>query len=103
MRTAMMKSISLLCTACLLIGTVIISVHAHSLTSPPPSPVQQTDQASADLKEGRRLLKRGRADQALIRFQNALNLYTTAKNLGGAAAVQNELGDLYLRQGQYPV
>jgi CHAT domain-containing protein len=103
MRTAMMKSTSLLCTACLLISCAFAAAHAHSTSSPPTTPVQETDQARAELKEGRRLLKRGRADQALIRLQNALNLYTTAKNPSGTAAVQNELGDLYLRQGQYPV
>jgi tetratricopeptide (TPR) repeat protein len=65
--------------------------------------VQQTDSAGAALREGRRLLKRGRADQALIQLRNALNLYTAAKNNSGMAAVHNELGDLYLRQGQYAV
>lgn len=64
---------------------------------------QQGDQASAALHEGRRLLKRGKSDQALGRFQTALNLYTTAKNNRGIAAAHNELGDLYLRQGQYTV
>ena len=65
--------------------------------------VQQTDQAGAALREGRRLLKRGRADQALVQLRNALNLYTAAKNNSGVAAAHNELGDLYLRQGQYQV
>ncbi|HEU4795647.1 MAG TPA: CHAT domain-containing protein, partial [Pyrinomonadaceae bacterium] len=65
--------------------------------------VQQSDQAGAALREGRRLLKRGRSDQALIQLRNALNLYTAAKNSSGVAATHNELGDLYLRQGQYPV
>jgi CHAT domain-containing protein len=64
---------------------------------------QTTDQASTALHEGRRLLKRGQADKALIQLRNALNLYTTAKNNSGMAAAHNELGDLYLRQGQYPI
>ena len=68
-----------------------------------PAYAQQADQAGAALREGRRLLKRGRADQALIQLRNALNLYTTAKNNSGMAATHNELGDLYLRQGQYQV
>lgn len=63
-------------------------------------PVQQPDQAGVALQEGRRLLKRGKADQALGRLQTALNLYTAAKNRKGIAAAHNELGDLYLRQGQ---
>ena len=60
--------------------------------------VQQADQAGPALREGRRLLKRGRADQALIQLRNALNLYTAAKNNSGIAAAHNELGNLYLRQ-----
>jgi len=63
----------------------------------------QTDQAGAALQEGRRLLKRGKSDQALSQLQKALNLYTTAKNNHGIAATENEFGDLYLRQGEYNV
>jgi CHAT domain-containing protein/predicted negative regulator of RcsB-dependent stress response len=65
--------------------------------------VQQPDQAAAALQQGRRLLKRGKSDQALGQLQTALNLYTAAKNNRGIAAAHNELGDLYLRQGQYNV
>ena len=64
---------------------------------------QQTDQAGTALHEGRRLLKRGQADKALIQLRNALNIYTAAKNNSGMAAAHNELGNLYLRQGQYQV
>ena len=65
--------------------------------------VQQPDQAATALQQGRRLLKRGKSDQALGQLQTALSLYTAAKNNRGIAAAQNELGDLYLRQGQYNV
>ena len=65
--------------------------------------LQQTDQAGAALREGKRLLKRGRADQSLIQLRTALNLYTSAKNNSGIAATHNELGDLYMRQGQYQI
>ena len=64
---------------------------------------QQADGAGTALREGRRLLKRGQADKALIQLRNALNLYTAARNNSGIAASHNELGDLYLRQGQYQV
>ncbi len=63
----------------------------------------QTDSASAALREGRRLLKRGKADQALVQLNTALRLYSAAKNGSRIAAVENELGDLYMRQGQYTV
>ena len=63
----------------------------------------QADQGSAALHEGRRLLKRGKADEALGQLKKALELYTAGKNAHGVAATHNELGDLYLRQGQYQV
>jgi len=76
-----------------------LSVRGHVNTAV----MQQTDQAGAALREGRRLLKRGHADQALVQLRTALNLYTTAKNNSGIAAAHNEIGDLYLRQGQYQI
>src|SRR5215213_2749423 len=71
------------------------------LVTPIAALAQQTDQAGTALREGRRLLKRGQADKALIQLRNALNLYSAAQNNSGIAAAHNELGDLYLRQGQY--
>ena len=114
MSSAIVKSITLLLGVGLVIGSTGFQSRANSpglrWGSPdgpayPPnlSPVQQTDQAGSALQQGRRLLKRGHADQALIQLQTALNLYVAAKNNGGAAAAHNELGDLYLRQGQYQV
>ena len=90
---------AVLCAAVLLFAPATLRVSANTATPY----VQQSDQASAALHEGRRLLKRGRADQALVQLRNALNLYTAAKNSSGVAAAHNELGDLYLRQGQYQV
>src|SRR6185503_19275449 len=92
------KVTSLSLIAVLLLAPAIL---AHAST-PSLSP-QQSDQAGTALHEGRRLLKRGQADKALIQLKNALNLYTAAKNNSGMAAAHNELGDLYLRQGQYQV
>jgi len=63
----------------------------------------QSDQGHQALAQGRQLLKRGHADQALVQLQKALQLFTSVNNPGGLAATHNELGDLYLRQGQYTV
>lgn len=90
---------SLVVSASLLPGLVVTS-HAYNSLEATPTTVQQTDQAGSALQEGRRLLKRGKADLALGKLQTALALYTAAKNRKGIAAAQNELGDLYLRQGQ---
>ncbi|HEU4713456.1 MAG TPA: CHAT domain-containing protein [Pyrinomonadaceae bacterium] len=91
------RFIALFLGGALLVAPVTLPVHANTAA------VQQTDSAGAALREGRRLLKRGHADQALIQLRNALSLYTSAKNNSGIAATHNELGDLYLRQGQYQV
>jgi CHAT domain-containing protein/Tfp pilus assembly protein PilF len=96
-----MRFISFLLVATLAIGICFTASHGTPRPVSPATP--QTDQASAALQEGRRLLKRGKADQALAPLQSALKLFTEARNSHGMAAANNELGDLYLRQGQYNV
>ncbi len=82
----------------------VISIGLAIILMAPIALPQQTDSsASTALHEGRRLLKRGQADKALVQLRNALNLYTAAKNNRGMAATHNELGNLYLRQGQYQI
>jgi CHAT domain-containing protein/tetratricopeptide (TPR) repeat protein len=100
MRSTAAKLVTLFLGAGLLIGCYATSLKAKDAGA---ATAQQTDQAGAALQQGRRLLKLGKADQALGQLQTALNLYTAAKNNGGMAAAYNELGDLYLRQGQYNV
>ena len=89
----------------LVIGLMLLAIEMPSSAENrlAATSLQQRDQAAAALQEGRRLLKRGRSDQALIQLNTALSLYTSAKNNSGIAAAHNELGDLYLRQGQYSV
>ncbi|MDQ1728769.1 MAG: hypothetical protein QOD33_894, partial [Pyrinomonadaceae bacterium] len=88
----------------LLLGFIVLSGNlVLTVSSKTPAVPQQSDQAGAALQEGRRLLKRGKADEALAQLQTALKLYTAGKNNHGMAAASNELGDLYLRQGQYKV
>ena len=50
-----------------------ISLAFVLLISPVAANAQQSD-AGAALREGRRLLKRGQADKALVQLRNALNL-----------------------------
>ncbi len=96
-----MKLITLVASASLLLvlGSLAFSREAAPALAAPV----QTDQAATALHEGRRLLQRGKADQALGQLQTALKLYTAAKDNHGIAATNNELGDLYLRQGQFNV
>src|SRR5262245_50574101 len=76
-------------------------VTAH--TNFPGSPDPQQNDPNAALNNGRSLLKRGHADQALPALQTALNLFTQANNRRGIAAAEDALGDLYMVQGQYKV
>ncbi len=96
------KRVMSLSLVLMLLLAPVITAHASTPAVPALSP-QQSDQAGTALREGRRLLKRGQADKALIQLRNALNLYTAARNNSGIAAAHNELGDLFLRQGQYQV
>ncbi len=99
-----MNAIAKKFSAFVLSASLLLGFHSpafsyeHANAFPPVA--QQADQASVALQEGRRLLKRGKADQALGQLQTALNLYTTSNNKPGQAAAHKELGDLYLRQGQ---
>ena len=93
------KKVVGVCLAMVLTTPIALPLRANT---PSPSP-QQSDSAGTALREGRRLLKRGQSDKALIQLRNALNLYTAAKNNSGMAAAHNELGELYMRQGQYAV
>jgi CHAT domain-containing protein len=90
---------ALVVSASLLPGLAAATL-AHEAFSPTTAFAPQADNAAAALQEGKRLLKRGKADLALGQLQTALALYTAAKNRKGIAAAENELGDLYLRQGQ---
>lgn len=74
-------------------------------SGPGPAPVvaEPIQQAGQALKQGRLLLKRGKADLALASLQNALSLFKAANNAKGVAAANDALGDLYVRQGQYAV
>ena len=89
-----MKFVILVLCACLLGGTSKLATSVYS------SSLQQSSSASTALREGRRLLNRGKADQALGQLQTALKLFTAANDRKGIASAHNELGDLYLRQGQ---
>jgi CHAT domain-containing protein/tetratricopeptide (TPR) repeat protein len=94
------KSITHFFGVTLLLGLCTLMLPSDIVATPV---TQQADQAATALRQGRRLLKRGKSDQALGQLKTALNLYTAANNNRGIAAAHNELGDLYLRQGQYNV
>ncbi|MBA2734209.1 MAG: tetratricopeptide repeat protein, partial [Acidobacteria bacterium] len=68
-----------------------------------PETAPQAGGAAQALKQGRVLLKRGKADLALVQLQNALSQFKQSGSPKGVAAANDALGDLYMRQGQYAV
>ncbi len=97
---AILKKLGVLVLGASLLIPFVPAETSNAYTRFTPPVTQQANQASVALHEGRRLLKRGKADQALVQLQSALNSYTNSGNKQGIAAVEKELGDLYLRQGQ---
>src|SRR3984893_11488781 len=89
------------CVCVLVFQSLLLNAQSPTASFLNAAPVQQT--ADAALQQGRRLLRRGQADQALGSLETALRLYAASRNSRGEAAAHNELGDLYLRQGQYKV
>jgi CHAT domain-containing protein len=94
------KVIVLMLTAGLFLG---LQPYDPTASASPVTAAQQPDQAGSALQQGRTLLKRGLTAEALGYLQTALKLYTSSKNPRGIGAAHNELGDLYLRQGQHKV
>ena len=78
--------------------------NSHLVTASAAS-IEQEDlaRASEALRQGRMLLQRGKASEALGFLETALKLFSQANVARGQAAAHNTLGDLYERQGQYNV
>ena len=98
-------SLSLIST--ILPGSAFATLNTPADTSKKVSAAEpsapQAVQAAQALKQGRALLKRGKADLALVQLQNALSQFKQGGNTKGIAAANDALGDLYVRQGQYAV
>ncbi len=87
----------------LLIFTLTVTplVPGQPAQRPGAQAAQQRLDFVAALRQGRALLKRGKADQALPLLESALKLATDEKRPRQEAAAHDALGDLYTRQGQY--
>lgn len=94
---------TLLCICIVTFQSLLLNAQSPIHSLPSAVLIPQSNQADTALQQGRQLLRRGQGDQALGLLETALNLYTAAKNSRGVAAAHNELGDLYLRQGQNKV
>ncbi len=92
------------CLVLLVIAITILSTPSldrSAIEAQAPRPAASKNGARAELDQGRALLRRSQADQALGHLDSALQLYQQAGNPEGKAAANDALGDLYATQGQY--
>jgi CHAT domain-containing protein/tetratricopeptide (TPR) repeat protein len=61
----------------------------------------QSAGASSEREQGRALLRRGRAAEALVHLERALKGFQQTNDRSGEASTQDLLGELYDRQGRY--
>ncbi|MDT7809983.1 MAG: hypothetical protein QOJ70_3796 [Acidobacteriota bacterium] len=73
---------------------------AHEASAPAPE-VPQTGGAAEEREQGRALLHRGRAAEALVHLEHALKSFQQSSDRAGEASTQDLLGELYERQGRY--
>jgi CHAT domain-containing protein/tetratricopeptide (TPR) repeat protein len=73
------------------------------LTPPAPSEVAQAGDAAGEREQGRALLHRGKAGEALVHLERALKSFQQAGDRVGEASTRDLLGELYERQGRYDV
>src|SRR5262249_28664206 len=72
-------------------------------STPTDVPIQSATDARAALDQGKALLRRNQADQALGYLETALRLFNQSGNGNGRAAAEDAIGDIYARQGQYNI
>ena len=87
-------------------GLLVCALFCQTLFVPASAAVKSgtpTTETAGDtsFKQGRDLLRRNRADQAMPLLEAALEAYRQGGDQLGTAAVLDALGDIYARQGQY--
>ncbi len=80
---------------------LVASLAVGGALAAPAPPVPQTVGASAEREQGRALLHRGRAAEALVRLERALKAFQQSNDRPGEASTHDLLGELYDRQGRY--
>jgi CHAT domain-containing protein/tetratricopeptide (TPR) repeat protein len=90
----------LVCSAAPCAGPSARASAAHANAAPAPAAAQLSG-AVAEREQGRALLRRGRAAEALVHLERALRLFEQEGRKLGAASTRDLLGELYERQGRY--
>jgi CHAT domain-containing protein len=94
-------SLALTCAVVASPFSFVVSSFTARASARAASSAQQPAGGIEALRQGRRLLKQGRADQALPLLESALKTFTAENAVRGQAAANDALGDLYSRQGQH--
>jgi CHAT domain-containing protein len=90
--------------ACAVVGSPLGFAAAPPRVTPATQGGQPAVGAGVEaLRQGRKLLKVGRADQALPLLESALASFNASGSARGQAAAHDALGDLYSRQGQHRI
>ena len=91
-----------------LVGSVVLAPFNFAVSSTATRAAQGAQPQAAAmpagteaLRQGRKLLKQGKAAEALPLLESALKTFTAASAVRGQAATHDALGDLYSRQGQH--
>jgi CHAT domain-containing protein/tetratricopeptide (TPR) repeat protein len=79
------------------------SASAHASTAPEGTlrEVPQASGAAGEREQGRALLHRGRAAEALVHLERALKAFQQSNDRSGEASTRDLMGELYERQGRY--
>ena len=92
------------CLASALVASLTFAVAAPSdsrAVAPAPRAAAPSGGAKQDRDEGRRLLHRGRAAEALVLLERALTAFKRSGDRTGQASTEDLIGELYERQGRY--
>src|SRR5437868_1602445 len=78
-------------------------VRAGASAVEPSTEVAQAGGAVEEREQGRALLRRGKAGEALVHLERALKSFQQAGDKSGEASTRDLMGELYERQGRYDV
>jgi CHAT domain-containing protein len=95
------------CVKSFIAGLLLISsafgVESSALMRSTAAVVQQSGDATSEREQGRSLLNRGKAADALIHLERALKGFQATGDKPGEASTRDLMGELYERQGRYDI
>ncbi|HZT58216.1 MAG TPA: CHAT domain-containing protein [Pyrinomonadaceae bacterium] len=84
-------------------GAPVRAAGSSTLTRGAAASVQQPGDPAGEREQGRALLHRGKAADALVHLERALKGFQAAGDKSGEASTRDLMGELYERQGRYDI